>query len=87
MFIVSSHSSVLIFHEPARSYMQARPLPPLAVLSCKILWTGKGYFFTNRIISYWNFLPAEVVKEESFGIFSAKLNSVDLNKFCILGRA
>ena len=52
---------------------------------CKNNWLFN--FFTNRIISYWNFLPAEVVNAESFGIFSAKLNSVDLSKFCILGRA
>ena len=52
---------------------------------CKNNWLFN--FFTNRIVSYWNFLPAEVVNAESFGIFNAKLNSVDLSKFCILGRA
>ena len=48
---------------------------------CKNNWLF--YFLTNRIVSYWNVLPAEVVNAESFGIFSAKLNSVDLSKFCI----
>ena len=52
---------------------------------CKNNWLFN--FFTNRVISYWNFLPAEVVNAESFGTFNAKLNSVDLRKFCILGRA
>ena len=52
---------------------------------CKNNWLLN--FFTNRVISYWNFLPAEVVNAESFGTFNAKLNSVDLSKFCILGRA
>ena len=40
---------------------------------CKNNWLFN--FFTNRIVSYWNFLPAEVVNAESFKIFSVKLNS------------
>ena len=43
--------------------------------------------YSSRVVSYWNSLPPDVVNASSFAIFVKKLNLVDLNKFCIVGRA
>ena len=44
-------------------------------------------FYSSRVVSYWNSLPSDVVNVPSFAIFVKKLNLVDLDKFCIVGRA
>ena len=44
-------------------------------------------FYSSRVVSYWNSLPPDVVNASSFTIFVKKLNLVDLDRFCIVGRA
>ena len=39
-------------------------------------------FYSNRVVNYWNSLPADVVHAKSFKSFAAKLNSIDLGRFC-----
>ena len=39
-------------------------------------------FHSNRVVNYWNSLPADVVHAKSFKSFAAKLNSIDLGRFC-----
>ena len=51
-------------------------IKPICNTNCQL------YFFTNRVVNYWNSLPADIVNASSFGIFVWKLNSHDLSGFC-----
>ena len=52
---------------------------------CKNNWLLN--FYSSRVVSYWNSLPPNVVNASPFAIFVKKLNLVDREKFCIVGRA
>ena len=56
-------------------------IKPICNTNCQL------YFFTNRVVNYWNSLPADIGNASSFGIFVRKLNSHDLSGFCKGGRA
>ena len=56
-------------------------IKPICSTNCQL------YFFTNRVVNYWNSLPADIVNASSFGIFVHKLNLHDLSGFCRGGRA
>ena len=58
-----------------------RLIKPICNTNCQL------YFFTNRVVTYWNSLPADIVNASSFGIFVRKLDSHDLSGFCRGGRA
>ena len=58
-----------------------RLIKPICSTNCQL------YFFTNRVVNYWNFLPADIVNASSFGIFVHKLNLPDLSGLCRGGRA
>ena len=58
-----------------------RLIKPICNTNCQL------YFFTNRVVNYWNSLPADIVNASSFGIFVRKLDSHDLSGFCRGGRA
>ena len=60
-------------------------IKPICNTNCQL------YFFTNRVVNYWNSLPADIVNASSlntssFGIFVRKLDSHDLSGFCRGGR-
>ena len=42
------------------------------------------YFFSSRIVSVWNCLPAEVVMAKSIHSFKTEVRKVDISKFLIL---
>ena len=42
------------------------------------------YFFTNRVIKIWNDLPETLVNAETIATFKTGLNSVNLERYCIL---
>ena len=44
-------------------------------------------FYSSRVVSFWNSLPSDVVNVSPFAIFVKKLHLVDLDRFCIGGRA
>ena len=42
-----------------------------------------GYFFSSRMITIWNQLPAEVLNAVTVAAFVAKLRSCDLSRYLL----
>jgi len=58
--------------------------------SCKLVKTtcntnAAKYFYTNRIVLAWNSLSDNVVTASSVNAFRKQLNTVNLEKFLIVG--
>ena len=45
-------------------------IKPICNTNCQL------YFFTNRVVNYWNSLPADIVNASSFGIFVRKIRMI-----------
>ena len=50
-----------------------------AVIDCR------KYFFSNRVVNYWNWLPQDAVSATSLNSFKLKLKKLDLSHFCTWG--
>jgi len=63
-------------------WLETRSLEGYFILDC-YRFDARKYFFSSRVITIWNQLPAEVLNALTVAAFVAKLRSCDLSRYLL----